>query len=117
MNNFSILLYYKVLLVANTTFFPTTFIYVLNRKVFIFPKTLATQILCVISERMTIMSEECDQHDKILADCGPQGSGDCSMEGMADSTRPGGCPLARAGAGATRTRGATATGRRTPWRI
>ena len=108
----------KFFLLQTKLSFPTTFIYVLNRKVFIFLKTLlAIQILCVISERMTIMSEECDQHDKLLADCGPQGSGDCSMEGMADSTRPGGCLLARQRAGDTRTRGATATGRRTPWRI
>ena len=52
MNNFSIL-YYK-LLVANTTFFPQTFIYVLNHGKFcIFLKTRAIQILCVISQRMT----------------------------------------------------------------
>ena len=107
----------NVFLLQTKLSFPTTFIYVLNRKVFIFLKTpRAIEIVCVISQRMTIMSEECDQPDKLLADCGPQGSGDCSMEEMADSTRPGGCLLAREEAGDTRTREATAMVRRTQWR-
>ena len=118
MNNFSIL-YYK-LLVANTTFFPKTFIYVLNHGKFcIFLKTPSSNSdsVCNISAN-DFMSEGCARHDKMIhSDCGLQGSGDCSMEGTADNTRPEAFLPAAAGAGATRTREATGTGRRTLWRI